>query len=153
MKWNLNKDLRRWDLILPDGVADDDNLIIVPSHAGTSTQQIHTWKKRPVLWTGFFHENGDSSIYPDITAPVITYQTRKISGRSGSGTFIFYSNIVPEYLGPYDDAILAKAGCRDIYGTITGAFPITFTSNVPEPATVVFLAAGIIALICRNRRR
>lgn len=133
--WNLDHGLSHWDLILTPGCAEQDHLI--ESLGGISNGGL-------VTWLGYFERKGDKSMNPDITDPVVKFEPSGNPGSSGSGTFWFYSNIIPEYLGPYIDAVAAKAGTTDTYGPLEGAYP---SCTVPEPATVLLLGGGSFLLV------
>ncbi len=136
--WNLNRNISHWDLILQPGCAEDDHLI--EGAGGISNDGL-------ITWLGYFEREGDKSMKPDITEPVVKYEPCCNPGRSGSGTFWFYSNIepYPDYYGPYEDAVAAKAWCTDIYGPLEGAYPSCNVS--PEPTTVLLLGAGSVLLV------
>jgi len=134
--WNLEQDISHWDLILKPGCAEDDHLI--ESASGISNGGL-------ITWLGYFERKGDKSMNPDITYPVVKFEPEGEPGSSGSGTFWFYSNIEPEYLGPYIDTVAAKAGTTDTYGPLEGAYPSCNVS--PEPATVLLLGAGSLLLV------
>ena len=147
-QWDLKKDISHWDLILKPGCAADDHFIIFPARG-------RCLYNGSVRWIGWFDKKGDKSLNPDVTQPVIKYAPFWWSdpGRSGSGTFSFYCNIIPEYNGPYVNVLVAKAGhCTDTYGTLTGAYPsCTVTVNHPEPATIVLLGSGLLVLLRKKR--
>lgn len=147
--WNLDKALSHWDLILKPGCAEDDHLITFGSPAGSSTSD-----SGMIFWLGFFEKTGDKSLDPDVTEPLIKYEPSGEPGSSGSGTFSFYSNIIPEYQGPYLDVLVAKAGnSPDTYGSLTGAYPSCSVVPAPEPATIVLLGSGLLLLIGGKRIR
>jgi hypothetical protein len=133
-----------------------------------------TWGRRyDVTWLGIFKRNGDRRpdpiffprfagfsrgrrhditwLDPDILDPVIIYKTAHgRPGKSGSSTFFFISNIIPEY-DTYEDVVVAKAGCHDTYGTLTGDYPSC--TIIPEPATILLLGSGLVILFGKKQLR
>ncbi|MFX0204157.1 MAG: PEP-CTERM sorting domain-containing protein [Candidatus Hodarchaeota archaeon] len=133
--WNLAKDISHWDLILKPDCAENDHLIEFAGGISNGGS---------IIWFGYFERKGDKSMDPEITDPVVKFEPQGDPGTSGTGTFWFYSNIIPEYLGPYDDIVAAKAGPDNIYGPLEGAYP---SCTIPEPATVILFGVGSIVLV------
>jgi len=148
VNWNLGKSLSHWDLILKPGCGASDHLIEFPDPAGISGSGMNE-----IFWTGEFNKKGDKSLDPEVTNPVVKYEPiGEEGGNSGSGTFYFYSNIIPEYLGPYFNKVVSKAGNEpDVYGTLTGAYPSC--TIVPEPATISLLGLSMLFVLVKKRRR
>jgi hypothetical protein len=147
VEWNLNRGLSHWDLILKPGCAKPDHLIEFPDPAGSSGAESGV-----VHWTGYF-ELKDKSLDPDLYNPLLKYepQGNDDDGKTGSGTFYFYSNILPEYKGPYQNVLVAKNGNQpDIWGDLTGAYP---SCTVPEPATITLLGGGLLIFLSKKRSR
>jgi len=149
-QWSLygrGAGLSHWDLILKDGCAEEDHLIVFDTPAGFSTRWGRLCKPNAMSWTGYFERKGDKSI--GLNKPVVKYDGPHIpkwavAGSKGYGTFWFYSNIVPEY-GTYDNVLVAKSGCRVICGDLSGAYPSC--TIVPEPATVLMLGVSSMLFI------
>lgn len=147
-EWNLTKDISHWDIILKPGCADSDHIFIfssqiVPSQAGIFCG----WGNR---WTSGFNKKGDKSLNPDVIVPVIKFEPTRYAGQRGSGTVYFYSNVIPEYNGPYSNVLVAKAGCgRDTYGSLVGAYPSC--SVTPEPTTIVLFGLGFLVMLRKKR--
>ena len=159
IEWDLNSQgagLSHWDLILKADCGLLDHLIEFDVPAGYSTSESEPDNPLAMGWTGYFVREGDTSLDPAVTKPVVKYnnpfypETAK-PGPEGYGTFSFYANIIPEYKGPYENALVAKAGTiPDTYGTLTGAYPSC--TIIPEPATVMLLGLGALTLLKRRKR-
>jgi len=148
VNWNLCESLSHWDLILKPGCAACDHIIEFPCPAGSSGRC-----RFKIYWTGEFNKKGDKSLNPDVLDPVVKYEPIIFNpGKSGSGTFYFISNIIPENNGPYADIVVAKAGCcPDVYGTLTGDYPSC--TIVPEPATISLLGLSMLFVMLKKRRK
>jgi hypothetical protein len=95
--------------------------------------------------------SGEECSDPDVIQPVITFDPRDRSKRFGAATIYFYSDLVPEYSGPYADALVVQTSrYSDIYGTLNGAYPSY--AVIPEPATIVLLGWGSLVLLWKKRR-
>ena len=144
IEWNLNRGLSHWDLILKPGCAEDDHLIEFPNPAGWSIGESGL-----IYWAGLF-ALWDKSLEPDLYNPLIKYEPIGEGSKMGSGMFYFYSNIVPEYKGPYADVLVAKNGNEpDIWGDLTGAYPSC--TIVPEPATITLLGGGLLIFLSKRK--
>jgi hypothetical protein len=151
VQWNLRRRTNNLDLVLDLGLggATDDHFITFPLRGG------HFSRHRDTLLGGsLVSMKGDESSDPDVIQPVVEYGPsggRGHSIRFGTATIYFYSALVPEYKGPYGDALIVKTrNWSDIYGTLTGAYP-SYTV-IPEPATIVLLGWGSIVLLWKKRR-
>ena len=147
--WDLDGEgagLSHWNLILKDGCGLPDHLIEFDTPAsGFSTSVDSPDDPEAMGWTGYFLPDGDTSLNPDVTDPVVKYNDPHDPsgdpGPEGSGTFWFYANIIPEY-GTYPNALVAKAGTiDDTYGDLTGAYPSC--TIIPEPLTMLGVFAGV----------
>ena len=136
--------LSHWDLILKTGCASSDHLIEFDDPAGVSSPPANT------EWTGYFVRGGDGSIPGD--EPVVKYNSPTFEPEpSGSGTFSFYANILPEVAPDPNLFLVTKAGGTITYGNLTGDIPSCTTT--PEPATALLLLIGAPLLGLRRRRR
>ena len=136
--------LSHWDLILKPGCALSDHLIEFDDPAGVSSPPDNT------EWTGYFLRTGDGSIPGD--DPVVKYNNPTFDPEpSGSGTFWFYANIVPEDAPEPNFFLVTKAGKTITYGNLTGAYPSCTVA--PEPATLMLLLLGLPLVMRRRRHR
>jgi hypothetical protein len=143
--------LSHWDLILKDGCANKDHLIVFDRPAGFSTSRRFPCDANSMSWTGYFNLKGDHSV--NVHKPLIKYDSPHIperakAGPQGHGKFSFYSNIIPEY-GTFSNALVAKEGRHVVYGDLRGAYPSC--KIIPEPATIAMLGLGNILLLRRKR--
>lgn len=144
--------LSHWDIILKQNCVLPDHLIEFDTPAGFSTSEDFPYDVTALGWTGYFERNGDPSLSSE-EKPVVKYDSPHYPeggepGPAGSGTFFFYSNIIPEN-GIHPDALVGKAGnIPDTYGELTGAYPSC--TIVPEPATIIMLGLGSGFLLMRK---
>jgi hypothetical protein len=149
LSWNLQGQgagLSHWDMILKSGCEADDHIILFANPAGISLAGDEI-----ISWQGTF-ELKDPSLKPKVFAPLIKYESRGEAGAWGSGIFYFISNIVPEYDGPYDDVLVAKAGqIPNVYGRLEGAYPSC--TIIPEPVTLSLLGTGLLLVWRRGNKK
>jgi hypothetical protein len=148
VQWNLRRRTNNLDLMLDldPGGATDDHFI------NFSLRRGYFSRHRAALWGGsLVSMKGDEISDPNVIQPVIEFEPRGHSRRFGAATIYFYSALVPEYNGPYGDALVVKTrSWSDIYGTLSGAYPSY--AVIPEPATIVLLGWGSIVLLWKKRR-
>jgi len=151
VQWNLRRRTNSLNLMLDLGTggATDDHFITFSLQRGYFSRHRDT-----LLGGSLVSMKGDESPDPDVVQPVVEYgplMGRGHSIRFGTATIYFYSDLVPEYNGPYANALVAKTrSWSDIYGTLSGAHP-SYTV-IPEPATIVLLGWGSIVLLWKKRR-
>ncbi len=146
--------LSHWDIILKPGCAEDDHKIEFDTWAGYSTSENIPNDANALDWTGFF-EIGDASI-AGVTGPIVKFDEpfdpdTDEPGKSGHGTFCFYSNIIPEN-GTFEDKIVSKggSGVGIVYGDLISDYPSC--TIVPEPATIAMMMASIGSLLIKRKR-
>ena len=154
LQWNLDGEgegagLSHWDMIFKATCGITNDIIAFDSPAGQSTSNGNPTPPYTADWTGFFDLGGDNSMDPIITTPVIKYNDPTAqTGFSGFGTFQFYADTAPVN-GTYTNALVAKAGgVPDTYGDLVGDAP---ACTVPEPATLLVLGLGGLALLRKRR--
>jgi hypothetical protein len=151
VQWNLRRRTNNLDLVLDLGLggATDDHFISFSLRRGYFSGH------RAALWGGsLVSMKAEESPDEDVIQPVIEFGPSRGRGHSirfGAATIYFYSALVPEYNGPYGDALVVKTrSWSDIYGTLSGAYP-SYTV-IPEPATIVLLSWGSLVLLWKKRR-
>ena len=152
VQWNLKRRTNNLDLVLdldPGGATDDH---FIGFHLQRWYFNGHFSRHRAALWdSGLVSVKGEVDSDPDVIQPIMTFDPRGCSRRFGAATIYFYSDLVPEYKGPYSDALVVQTSSySDIYGTLKGACP-SYTV-IPEPATIVLLGWGSIVLLWKKRR-
>ncbi len=161
INWKAFANLYQLDLLLNDGCTKPDYEIVFPTPAATSTSIRHRYDPLAMTWQAYFESNGDPSILFKYS-PVIEYDkyhrhVGTIASKIGTGTFSFYSNMVPEY-GTYQDVIIAQlCGRPNVFGSLSGAYPscniiLNPTTTTPEPATIILLGMGSCLLAVRKKR-
>jgi hypothetical protein len=151
VQWNLRRRTNNLDLMLDldSGGATDDHFI------SFSLQRGYFSRHRAALFDGsLVSMKGEEISDSDVIQPVIEFGPSRGRGHSirfGTATIHFYSDLVPEYNGPYADVLVVKTrSSSDTYGTLSGAYP-SYTV-IPEPATIVLLSWGSIVLLWKKRR-
>lgn len=147
--WNLDEGLNYFDIILKPGCAADDHQIYFEAFAGFSNGV-----DGEVDWEGVFMRGGDPSLDPSVTDPILRFEpmgsSPSIPDVMGDGIFWFYSNIIPEALGPYPDKVVGTTDSfPDEYGVVTGDYPSC--TIIPEPATLFLFGIGGLALLRKKR--
>ncbi|HUU31314.1 MAG TPA: hypothetical protein VMY69_04355 [Phycisphaerae bacterium] len=156
--WSLRRGLSHWDLVLKPACTQEDHLFVFDTDIGGAFDGLSTGKNwsssNPVVFTvsyeGNFEASGDPSI--GLTEPLIKWEPNEGSddpGKSGVGTFWFYSNVIPEY-GTFDDIVVSKYGRYTNYGDLTGAYPSC--EVIPEPLTVGLQGVGVVLTMLTRRR-
>jgi hypothetical protein len=127
-----------WTFLLDPGCINDDHVFIFDDTAGYSTNE----EEEPgtVSWYAAIELNGGSTSKYLEGFPLIKYeQTEGQSdepGAVGSGTFCFYSNVIPQdgsdgEGAPWPDAIFALTGGSEVFGDLTGDGPSCITVAPP----------------------
>ncbi len=153
LQWDLNgtgAGLSHWDILFNYDCGLTDTSFVQP--AGYSTSEGDP-ENETLGWTGFWLDEGDPNFsnHPAIkfNSPFFPPGTTDEPGEEGHGTFTFYSRVVPAPYDTYIGALGAKTGAGDIFGDLTGyAVPCT----VPEPATLLLLGLGGLALLRKRRQ-
>ncbi len=130
---------------------DQTQRIIFPEPAGYSLSEGP--HENVTTWIGTFVDNYNSSLfggkdYIDFTA--IFTPSSQNHGKTSSGTFSFYSDIVPQYVLDKTVFVEHSGHKPKNYGDIKGDFPSE--TSIPEPATIVLLGIGAVPLLFRKRR-
>lgn len=159
IEWNFEgmgagSGLSHWDLVLIADCPEPDVPIEIEfdTPAGYSTTATDP-DPMAMGWTGYFLTEGDPSA--GIAGPVVKYNNPFFPidaqpGEQGNGTFSFYANVIPEYDGFYENALVAKTGLPDpIFGDLQGDYPSC--TIIPEPSALLLLACGGLALLRRRR--
>ncbi len=167
INWKTRFGLSQIDLLLVDFSRSADYEITFSSSAAASTSKIHHHDPFAVTWKAYLESSGLSLFGED--DPYIKYAPSDrwhsfwsyflMPGRTGFGTFSFYSDIAPEY-GTLDDILVAQTGRHQkIYGDLSGAFPIVSSGtgggtggSTPEPATITLLGLGSCFILTRKKR-
>lgn len=167
MKWSFDRwpGLSAWGIILKPGCCAPDHLIEFDQWAGYSTSRRHPDDPDALGWSGYFvKHNGDNGECFDThccgtdcrelcgVAFGRPYNVKcDLPGKTGHGTFSFYSNIIPEY-GRYQNKVVGVNGiCGGLVrGDLRGAYPSC--TIVPEPATMAIMVMGLATVVIRRRR-
>jgi hypothetical protein len=158
--WDLAKGLSHLDFILPDcefsechlGFSSDSGL----PPDGMSTGANYSPGGPADLTVSYIgtYETRDPSI--SLNTPIIKWEPDGGVGKLGIGTFWFYTSTAPT-TGVFEDLLVAKNGQNATYGDILGEYPSCEPQRLvpvaPEPATLAFLGAGVLAVMAGRRRR
>ena len=103
--------LSNWAFLLKPGCAEDDHLFLFDEVSGYSTGEEYPNNPESVEWFAFFEIN-DGSLATELDGiPLVKFEQPldpegDEADQSGSGTFWFYANILPQYgMDGSDDGI------------------------------------------------
>ncbi|MHC4759522.1 MAG: PEP-CTERM sorting domain-containing protein [Planctomycetota bacterium] len=174
LTWDLDNGLSHWDLILKLGCAELDHLFefggFESSVSGQSTSEDYPEEPFTVNWFAYLNRNGDPPA--GITEPLLKYEYPALddlgnpippteeAGEVGYGVFWYYCNVIPQNGSdgngaPWVNALVAKAGSNIVWGNLSGDAPscMVIPNEVPEPATIILLGLGGLALVRKRRAK